>query len=65
MVVRVAVFYTSTAALRILMSFGSDINTINLNEESPVLNSLLIRRDENTEWLLERGADYTVINTHG
>ena len=61
----IAAQYSSSAMLRSLMSHGSEINTIDLEGDCPLLNALLDCKDENTRLLLERGADYTKINNLG
>ena len=61
----VAAAFSDTTALSTLMSYGSDINTIDLEGDSPLLNSIFNKKDENTRLLLERGANHTLINDHG
>ena len=57
--------YSSCAALSTLINHGSDINTIDLEGDCPLLNSLSGFKDDNTRLLLDLGADSTIINIYG
>ena len=61
----VAAQSSSSAVLCTLMSHGSDINTIDIEGYSPLMNALFTGKDENVQLLLKRKADYTVINNYG
>ena len=56
---------SATAALRTLLNHGSDINAIDLDGDCPLFCALFEGRDEHTQFLLDHGAGYTIINNDG
>lgn len=54
-----------TEVAKILLKFGANVNTQDLNGDSPLHSSLLYHNSENISLLLEHGADVTLVSGGG